>query len=219
MPACARAFICEGSQDGVCGTEVRDGYHDTPYTGTRGGRGRCAPPYRPHISHASRVFLWEGDARLISCPEFRTSENLHPWVHINTVAEGVAGREQEDEGTFERWKMGGEVEGRGGRASVGKATAIGGGKTRKIAGYPSITALPPRTGVSRHFSIPFSPIFALRTSVFYVSLFRSPFFFFVSKRQARASVLRGRECAPASARQRAALSVSKIHGTSGSISR
>lgn len=44
----------------------------------RGGEGGCAPPYHPHISHASRVFLWEGDARLISCPEFRTSENLHP---------------------------------------------------------------------------------------------------------------------------------------------
>lgn len=97
----------------------------------------------------------------------------------------MAGREQEDEGTFERWKMGREVEGRGGRASVGKATAIGGGKTRKIAGYPSITALPPRTGVSRHFSILFSPIFALRTSIFYVSLFRSPpFFLFPSVKRA-----------------------------------
>lgn len=45
--------------------------------GGQGGEG-CSPPYYPHISHASRVFLWEGDARLISCPEFRTSENLHP---------------------------------------------------------------------------------------------------------------------------------------------
>jgi len=37
------------------------------------------------------------------------------------VAEGVAGREEEDdeeedEGTFERWERGREVEGRGGRA-------------------------------------------------------------------------------------------------------
>lgn len=95
-------------------------------------------------------------------------------------------------------KWGEEVEGRGGRASVGSATAIGAGKTRKIAGYPSITALPsPCTRVSRHFSIPFSPIFALRTSVFYVSLFRSLslslfliFFLFPSVKRALSSAWR-----------------------------
>ncbi|KYN01899.1 hypothetical protein ALC62_07371 [Cyphomyrmex costatus] len=46
--------------------------------------------------------------------------------------EGVAGLGEEEEevrrrgtgGTFERWEMGEEVEGRGGRASVGRATAI-----------------------------------------------------------------------------------------------
>lgn len=103
----------------------------------------------------------------------------------------MAGREEEeeDEGTFERWEMGREVEGRGGRASVGRATAIGGGKTRKIAGHPSVTALLPRNrSLAPFFDIPFSPIFALRTSVFYVSLFRSLYFFlFVPKRQAHAS--------------------------------
>ena len=41
------------------------------------GGGGCSA-YLPRISHASRVFLREGDARLISCPEFRTSGNLHP---------------------------------------------------------------------------------------------------------------------------------------------
>lgn len=84
----------------------------------------------------------------------------------------MAGREEEeeDEGTFERWEMGREVEGRGGRASVGRATAIGGGKTRKIAGHPSITALLPRTGVSRHFSIYLSLPFSRCERAFFTFL-------------------------------------------------
>lgn len=32
-------------------------------------------------------FYGKGGARLISCPEFRTSGNLHPWVHINVEEE------------------------------------------------------------------------------------------------------------------------------------
>ncbi|EGI63970.1 hypothetical protein G5I_07549 [Acromyrmex echinatior] len=71
MPACALAFICEGSQDGV----VRDG---------------------------------EGVAGLVEEEEEEEEEEV-----------------VEDEGTFERGEMGEEVEGRGGRASVGRATAIG----------------------------------------------------------------------------------------------
>jgi len=140
------------------------------------------------------------------------------------VAEGVAGLEEEeeeeeeveDEGTLERWEMGEEVEGRGGRASVGRATAIGRGKTRKIAGHPSITALPPRTGLAPFFDIPFSPIFALRTSVF-TFLSSDLSLFFCSQASNARFRPRGLECAPASARQRAALSVSKMHGTPGSI--
>lgn len=115
----------------------------------------------------------------------------------------MAGREEEeeDEGTFERWEMGREVEGRGGRASVGRATAIGGGKTRKIAGHPSITALLPRTGVSRHFSIYLSLPFSRCERAFFTFLSSdlSIFFFFVPKRQAHASA---RADADADARRR-----------------
>ncbi|KYM81043.1 hypothetical protein ALC53_08384 [Atta colombica] len=115
--------------------------------------------------------------------------------------EGVAGLEEEeeeeekeveDEGTLERWEMGEEVEGRGGRASVGRATAIGRGKTRKIVGHPSITALPPRTGLAPFFDIPFSPIFALRTSVFtFLSSDLSLFFLFSSVKRALPSARTG----------------------------
>lgn len=106
--------------------------------------------------------------------------------------------EEEDEGTFERWEMGGEVDGRGGRASVGRATAIGGGKTRKIAGYPSITTLPSRTAVSRHFSIPFSPIFRERAFFTFLSSDLSLFFFLFPSARFRP---RGHECAPARRRR------------------
>ena len=100
----------------------------------------------------------------------------------------------EDEGTLERREMGEEVEGRGGRASVGRATAIGRGKTRKIAGHPSITALPPRTGLAPFFDIPFSPIFALRTSVF-TFLSSDLSLFFCSQASNARFRPRGLECA------------------------
>lgn len=107
----------------------------------------------------------------------------------------MAGREEEeeDEGTFERWEMGREVEGRGGRASVGRATAIGGGKTRKIAGHPSITALLPRTGVSRHFSIYLSLPFSRCERAFFTFLSSDlSIFFFCSQASSARFRSRGR---------------------------
>lgn len=44
-------------------------------------------------------FYGKGGARLISCPEFRTSGNLHPWVHINV----------EEERQGRGWRSGGEA--------------------------------------------------------------------------------------------------------------
>lgn len=46
-------------------------------------------------------FYGKGGARLISCPEFRTSGNLHPWVHINV--------EEEQRGRGRGWRSGGEA--------------------------------------------------------------------------------------------------------------
>lgn len=69
---------------------------------------------------------------------------------------GGGGQRRGGRGDF--WEVG--KGGRGWRKEwegIGRATAIGGGKTRKIAGYPSITTLLPRTrAIFRYLSLPFS---------------------------------------------------------------
>lgn len=45
------------------------------------------PPPPSYLSRFAGISIAEGGARLISCPEFRTSGNLHPWVHINCCEE------------------------------------------------------------------------------------------------------------------------------------
>lgn len=65
-----------------------------------------SPPPPSYLSRFAGISMAEGGARLISCPEFRTSGNLHPWVHINCC---------EEEGR--RWRSCGEE----GRSSEGVA--------------------------------------------------------------------------------------------------
>lgn len=64
--------------------------------------GDVASPSPSLVSLTLRGYFYgKGGARLISCPEFRTSGNLHPWVHINV--------EEERQGRGRGWRSGGEA--------------------------------------------------------------------------------------------------------------
>lgn len=92
-------------------------------------------------------FYGKGGARLISCPEFRTSGNLHPWVHINV----------EEERQGRGWRSGGEAWKGWRNSGHGRERERG---ARKIASF------------ERHFSmlpaLPATvPLFRPRSSVFF----------------------------------------------------
>lgn len=90
--------------------------------------GDVASPSPSLVSLTLRGYFYgKGGARLISCPEFRTSGNLHPWVHINVEEEQQGrGRDGEVEGKLGRG--GGtaamEERERGGRAKSRVSSAI-----------------------------------------------------------------------------------------------
>lgn len=65
--------------------------------------GDVASPSPSLVSLTLRGYFYgKGGARLISCPEFRTSGNLHPWVHINV-------EEEQQRREMEKWR--GSLEG------------------------------------------------------------------------------------------------------------